>query len=121
MSIVTRDAIEPALVGYEKTWLFRVKHRGENLNLDTGTNAPFTITATAACMDTGDQDLTVTVAKYTQAGEDVGLFKATIASTVLTAAREGQWKMNIYIAASGGNAQPLDERAFTLRPVETEA
>lgn len=126
MVTVSRSRLEPARAATEKTWVIRLMHEGVWLDLENGNNdlgiGALTITAVATSTATSETDLTVTCTNYTQTGANVGKCKLTITSGVLTAARVGDWYLDVKATESGGNAQPVYPRLlFTLEPKQTEA
>lgn len=113
-----RTDLEPARVGYQKTYYVRFRdHLGRNLNLDG-----YTLTATAV-KDDGSTYLTPTIAALSQQDPNMGVAGVTFTAANLAAATTTTpWKLDCFAAVSGGNAEPVVERfQFHVEAKETSA
>jgi hypothetical protein len=113
---VERKHLETATAGYQKTFLIRMEYRGAWLNGDD-----YDTPTVKAVKPNGSTYVTPTGAwKSPQTGEDLGALTVVFTSASLDTA--GTWKFDVYLAESGGNAEPiLDRFTFECKAKETEA
>jgi len=113
---VTRTTLSFAVLGRQKTYVFRVKYRGSWLNLDSPVE--YSVLAKGVKPD-GSSFLTPIVTIPTQTGADVGVLLVTFSTTDLSVA--GTYKLDIYIGTAGAE-EPLEYRYdFEVQAKETEA
>jgi len=116
---IDRMDLEPARVGYEMAYVLGPYTDAFGRAVDV---SGYTITATAV-KDDGSTYVVPTITKLTQDGLTLGCIEVVVASSDLAAATTATpWKLDVFYAASGGNARPIVERyQFHVEAKETAA
>jgi len=110
MSSPQREQLETAVLGYQKTFSIRIKHRGEYID---GGNYE---TPTILAWDESGNVVTPTGAWVTpQTGDDLGALTVVYTGAMLDAA--GIWAFDVFLALTGGNVEPIT-RFYQFRVVE---
>jgi len=100
MASPEREQLESAIVGKQKTFRIRIKHKGKIVN---GNDYE---TPTVVAWDESGNSVSPTGAWVApQTGDDQGVLTVTYLAATLDVA--GTWPFNVYLAATGGNVEPI--------------